>query len=53
MKPQNIPAGLLPCHGVGEARFGDVQPQSDRRQPRDEEVLAVRYSNATERSQGF
>jgi hypothetical protein len=41
MTPQNIHAGLIPCPGVGEGRCGDVQRQSDRRQPRDAEGLAV------------
>jgi hypothetical protein len=41
MKPQNIHAGLIPFQGVVDASFGDVQRQSDGRQPRDEEVLAV------------
>jgi hypothetical protein len=41
MKPQKIHSGLIPFQGVVDVSFGDVQRQSDRRQPRDEEVLAV------------
>jgi len=39
--PQKVHAGLIAFQGMVDVSFGDVQRQSDLRQPGREEVLAV------------